>query len=394
MSAVRVVSNCWRTSLAAVLIATTGCTPSEDPSDGLVSTRDSVGGVLRITHSGPAPRWTPELVASIGTAEEGPASFGRFRSLLLTGEGGVLVADAGNTIIREFDAQGAWHRDIGRGGAGPAEYREPYSLAWVGDTLAVLDPMNARVGLFAGDGSWRGQWPAPPMGGGTDVRLFPSGDGAVYLMGLDRSGGQLTRLYLGHRPSGVVDTLIDLPRRQGLAGGLDCELPRTGAIMFFEIPFTPRRLQVVGPGGTFVVAETERYTVAWLTPTGDTVRVIQREASPVPITDAEWDDATKEFREAKEKYPDLTCGVATIPRPATKPALKDLFLADDGALWVDRWTTAGVVTEVFDRQGTLLGAFPAIDRNDNVVPSARGRRMAVAATDSAGIPYVRIYELR
>lgn len=381
----------WPCALVCAVLA---CAGGEGATGSLVTTRDSTGGILRITHAGPAPAWTPELVASIGTAEEGPASFGRVRSLLLGRDGGVLVADAGNTVIREFGSDGAWKRDIGREGAGPAEYREPYSLAWVGDTLAVLDPMNARVGLFGLDGSWFGQWPSPPLTGGTHVRLFPSGDGAVYLMGLSRSGGELTRLYLGHRPFGLADTLPDLPRRQGMAGGLDCERPRDGVLMFFEIPFTPRRQQVVGPGGTFVVAETERYTIAWLTPDGDTVRVIRREAPAVPITDAEWEAATKEFREAKAKFPDLVCGVATIPRPAAKPALKDLFLADDGTLWVDRWTATGVVTEVFGVDGALLGAFPALDRDDAIVPSARGRRLAVAALDAEGIPVVRLYRFR
>ncbi len=379
--------------LTSFLAFSAACTGTEPAPDGLVTTRDSVGGVLHIIHAGDPPAWTPELTASIGTLEDGPASLARIRALLLGRTGEVFVADAGHKVVREFGPDGSYRRDIGREGAGPAEYREPYSLAWVGDTLAVLDPLNVRVGLFGLDGAWRGQWASPPLTGGSQVRLYPSGDGAVYLIGLREVAGRLTREFLGYRPSGVLDTMPDLPR--GLAGGgVDCQRPRDGALVFFDVPFAPRQLHIPGPGGTFYLVESNAYRIIQLTPSGDTVRVIARMVPTVPITDAEWEDGTRDFREAKEKDPDMICGVGSLPRAAVKPAVHSIFLADDGTLWVDRWVAEGKVTEVFGADGTLLGAFPTPVRNEEVIPSARGRRLAVAAVDAEGVPVVRLYTLR
>jgi len=380
--------------LAALsLLALAACDRSGTSAAALVTTRDSTDGILRIRHTGEAPNWILTEVASIGTAEEGPSSLARIRSLLLGPDGGVFIADAGQKSIREFGPDGSFRRAIGRDGAGPGEYDIPYSLGWIGDTLAVLDPMNVRVGLFDRGGGWLGQWPSPPLTGGSSVRLFPSGDGALYLMALERRGEQLTRLFVGHRPSGQVDSIPDLPRPT-VTSGVTCERPSDGAMVFFDIPFSARQDHVPGPGGTFVVVDGRDYRIVTLTPAGDTVRIVTREVAPVPISDLEWEAASVEFTEAKRKYADMRCDMTSLPRAATKPPVESFFLADDGSLWVDRWVVEGKLTEVYDSDGNLLGAFPTPARSENVIPTARGQRLAVATMDADGIPVVKVYTLR
>ncbi|HUG28227.1 MAG TPA: hypothetical protein VMK53_08010 [Gemmatimonadales bacterium] len=382
---------CATFRFAVLIMALTACGGRSDSPSTLTTTRDSTGGILRIRHVGEAPVWTPVEVMTIGSVEEGPASFARIRSILLGHDGGVLVADAGSGVVREFGPDGAYRRDIGRDGSGPAEYREPYSLAWMGDTLAILDPINARVGLFHPDGSWAGQWPSPVITGPSHVRLYPSGDGKLYLIGF----GQRGRLFLGHGRAGTADTLTDLPPREGVTTFIRCDWPGNAGMRFYEVPFAPGRLLIPGPDQAFLVADTEQYRIASVTPSGDTLRVLERDTgTPVPITDAEWDERTAGWRKDRAEDATLQCPVSAIPRPGAKPALNDLFLADDGTLWVDRWTAGGRVTEVFSAEGDLLGAFPAIERNRNVVPSARGNRLAVVVDDEDGIPFVRVYELR
>ncbi|MFN2316793.1 MAG: hypothetical protein ABR551_02950 [Gemmatimonadales bacterium] len=378
-------------ALCGASLVMIGCGGSADSPSALTTTRDSTGGILRIRHVGEAPVWTPVEVMTIGSVDEGPNSFARIRSILLGHDGGVLVADAGNKVVREFGPDGAYRRDIGRDGAGPAEYREPYSLAWIGDTLALLDPSNARVGLFQRDGSWAGQWRSPVITGPSHVRLYPSGEGGLYLIGFSQRG----RLFIGHGPAGPTDTLSDLPPREGITTFIRCDWPNNAGMRFYEVPFAPGRLQIPGPGNAFLVANTERYQIFSVTPAGDTLRVLEREVGPpVPITDAEWDERTAEWRKDRAEDATLQCPVSSIPRPGSKPALDDWFLADDGTLWVDRWTVSGRVTEVFSPNGDLLGAFPAIERNRNVVPSARGNRLAVVVNDEDGIPFVKVFELR
>lgn len=368
-----------------------GCAQERPANGPFVTTRDSTGGILRIQHTGTAPPWTAAELVTIGSVDDSPSSFARIRSILLGKDDGVLVADAGNKIIREFGPNGIFRRDIGRDGAGPSEYREPYSLAWLGDTLVLLDPINARVGLFQPDRSWAGQWPSPVLTGGSQIRLYPSGDGNLYLMSFTSEG----LVFIAHGLMGTTDTLPDLPPRQGLTTSIRCEWPDNGGITFFDVPFSVRRLRIPGPEQTYLVVDTEQYRIMSVTPAGDTIRIIERDATiPVPITDAEWDERTTLFREQRAKYPEMQCPVSRLPRASAKPAIDDFLLADDGTLWVDRWTVDGRVTEVFSPDGDLLGAFPTMERNRNVVPSARGRRIAVVVNDEDGIPFVKIFALQ
>jgi hypothetical protein len=377
--------------LASLATALAACGGGGDSPSALTTIRDSTGGILRIRHTGEAPVWTPVEVMAIGAVDEGPDSFGRIRSILLGHDGGVLVADAGNKVIREFGPDGVYRRDVGRDGAGPAEYREPYSLAWIGDTLALLDPINARVGLFMPDGSWAGQWRSPVLTGPSHVRLYPSGAGGLYLMDFGPQG----RRFIAHGPTGRTDTLSDLPPREGITTMIRCDWPGNAGMRFYEVPFSPRRLLIPGPGNAFLVTDTEQYRIFSVTPAGDTLRVLERDAgTAVPITDAEWDERTAGWQKDRAEDATLQCPVSSIPRAGSKPALDDFFLADDGTLWVDRWATAGRVTEVFSPAGDLLGAFPAIERNRNVIPSARGNRIAVVVSGDDEIPLVKVYELR
>ena len=165
-------------SLAASLtIAAAACGTDASASAGADITIDSSGAYPIIRSAGGAAQWKAELVATI-TADTGVGeAFGSVRSVLLDRDGSVYVVDPSYRQISVFDSTGALTRRIGRRGSGPGEYMMPYSLAWLGDSLALLDPGVPRVMLVDKSGAWARQWPYHRLTGSSAVRLYrtPSG---------------------------------------------------------------------------------------------------------------------------------------------------------------------------------------------------------------------------
>ena len=71
--------------------------------------------------------------------------------------GGVDVADTANDRIQAFDSAGAVLAAWGQSGRGPGYETDPRGVAIAPDaTIAVADAFDARIGLFAADGTWTG----------------------------------------------------------------------------------------------------------------------------------------------------------------------------------------------------------------------------------------------
>ena len=109
------------------------------PAGDLVTTFDTINGVIHVTNTGTPPPASLTPVVSIGpkslTDTGSPDEFGGVTSVALGPDGDVFVADGRNLEVRVFGLDGAHRRTFGRAGEGPGEFRHIYSLAWVGDRL-------------------------------------------------------------------------------------------------------------------------------------------------------------------------------------------------------------------------------------------------------------------
>jgi hypothetical protein len=304
----------------------------------------------------------------------------------------MFVADVLASRIVVFDSTGRYVRTIGRKGAGPGEFQQPYSLGWLGDTLLVLDPRNARIGKFSKSGEWWGMWRWQPLTGG-QIHLSNGTSSDVYAPFVYRphAGGGIA--YLHYTGTGRADTM-QTPHApvQGPSGPV-CRYPNNGGIEFFGIPFGPELHISGGRDATLLAGWSASYQIARVSAQADTTLLIRRLLDPIPIADSEWEARTRRYRNVTKEYPGTVCEPDDQPRPAHKPAFRWFGLGLEGRLWVEVYTEDGFSFEVFDSAGSLIATMPAPDRDPQVPPYIGRGRLAVVARDSLDVHYVEVYSI-
>lgn len=373
--------------------ASTRCTgDAVDSSGALRTVVDSAGGVERVVNTGTPPEWGLALVASLGAGimseDAGPEEFGRVAGLALSPDDEVFVADGLNWEVRVFGLDGSHRRSFGRRGEGPGEFASLYSVAWAGDRLLALDFGNARISEFSPAGDFLGQRETARGITGSGLSLYQVGAAEVYADDFLRDQ-DWRHIYAGHGPGGPTGVVVPtLAQPEELQGWIECR--GSDRVSVYGIPFTPRLVQHPGPGGLLYSAVTNAYRIS-VTRGADTVRLIERDVEPAPLSDAEWEAETQEYREFRRENQGLPCEPDLPGKPAAKPILQRVFVAPDGRLWADVNAADGDWWEVFDQDGTLLARLQA--------PATRARpafgaaHMATTRSDSLDLDYVDIWRI-
>lgn len=74
-------------------------------------------------------------------------------------DGRVVVADAGNSRLVEFDADGSLRSTLGRRGEGPGEFRNMLVMrTWIGDSIVVWDDRARRVSVITPEVTFAGSF--------------------------------------------------------------------------------------------------------------------------------------------------------------------------------------------------------------------------------------------
>jgi len=353
---------------------------------------DTIGGVVHVGNAGSAPAWTATRVVRIGSEEDGPAGFGRIRSIIADAAGQVYVADNQKNAIEVFGADGRHLRTIGRVGSGPGEFRDLYSIAWLDESLVAMDPRNARHSIVSPEGALLRHVPGRVLTGpSTFMRLFPAGTTGAYTPVINAQG---ELAYVRLTSAGIADTLL-APKRpaDAVSYAVFCRRPDGGVtgVAPAELPTSVYAFPT--PGGTIASAWTERYAVAVVAGAGDTVRIITRDMPPLAYPDSLWDEATAELRALHEEYPGTECEPADLRRPPARAIIRHLTFDDTGRMWAEIATGGGFVWEIFSPDGALLGSVPAPTRSTSVPPYVRGNRLYVVETDTIGVQYVAAYAI-
>jgi sugar lactone lactonase YvrE len=391
--------------LAALVLAASACgRDAGAAADGWAGTVDTLpNGAVRV-HSPargtwrPGEEWTLVEELRLGSAEaEGPELFGDVRALEVDRAGRIYVLESQAKEIRVFGADGSHVRTIGRKGGGPGEFESPAGLMWdAGGRLWVVDQQNARFSVFDTAGAFLTSHRRP---GGFSRLPWPGGmdtQGRLYDIALLGGGTRearrpsfgLVRLDAQMQP---VDT-FRLPEREQPS----FEIENAGGTVrtAVGIPFTPATHWRRGPAGDVWVGTSDRYSVARVSFAGDTVRVVEREYEPVPVTAAERDEVLGRLK----WFTDQGGRVDPSRIPGEKPAFTGIFPDERGYLWVFPSVpagTEGTTLDVFDPEGRYLGAVRTEARLATFQPMlVRGDHFYAVVADELDVPYVVRYRIR
>lgn len=385
------------TIVTAFSISLSGCGAggSTASSGSLTTTIDTAAGMVHVMNRGAPPAWSLREFLTLGSAgglgtEADDDEFGSLTGILADRDGRIYVADAQSYDIRVFEPGGRLLRRLGRQGGGPGEFGMLQSIGWIGDTLAALDARNGRLGLLRTDGEWVGQRPYMALTG--TIRIHQTAPDELYMPMIhygDDGGGLV---YIRQTTAGSADTIPVPPRPANLRpSGVRCEA--AGGVGFYSVDFAPKFIFVPAPGALGAQAWTADYRIAFTTPEGDTVRLVERDLPPLPVTNEEWRAEEARFQEWREQWAGATCEPARPARPAARSTIRAIFFDDVGNTWVERETESGWAYDIFDPAGRLLAELPAPDRKEQVPPYIRGDRLYLVATDELDVEYVKVFAI-
>ena len=379
-----------------------------------------------------------ELVLELSIGDDVVAApeyqFARIRSILITPDGTIWVADVtegglggfarGTPLLRQYDAEGTFVRQVAREGDGPGEYRQPEGLVELPDgRVAVRDlAPPGKVILFTADGQVSETWTSYSLGAGlmrwtsgTGFALGVDGRGILWLpimdfrllVAFEPPPAQFLRI----QPDGTVLDTVDLPslpaverdeirmERRMRSGGRST---RTLGSLYEPFP-----VWAWSPMGTFAVARTDQYRIEVLPPPPapdgaastlrQATRVVQRDVPLVPVPQAEREAERDRMAQTISAFnPDSPVRVPDIPE--YKPPIRRIDFADDGQLlvWVHmpsrlqdgEWTEAQAF-EVFDLEGALLGRVVLPD--SFIFHGMRGDMIWGVFRDPLEVQSVRLY---
>jgi hypothetical protein len=336
-------------------------------------------------------RWELRRLATIDPDSAGLD--GAVRSIAADGDGNVYLAGYGAGGIYVFDAAGKPLRVLGRAGSGPGEFKERYSLAWTGDTLAVYDPQNGRVELVGRTGNWVASVPSLRITGGSDVRLYQSGSKAFFrpsyekVAGDERIHASVIRAGLGVTP----DTIIIPGNDVGQAFTLVCRGDR--GIGFESSRYAPQFRTAVSPDGDLITWRTDQYRLTFTRNDSQTVRVISYDQPPIALTDSMWALDLADYQKWRKTWAGADCDGGSLPRPETVWLLNAVEFDDQGRAWVEGIQRDTMMLAVYDTAGKEIAAMPAPERDLDVPYVIRGNRLYEVEADEDGLQKVVVYDV-
>lgn len=391
-----------------------GACASGDAGGVLIESRDSAG--VRIStydvEAGAVPLYAA-LDAhdlQIGVRDGEPErSFTSIVGLTRLPGGSIVVADAGASVLRVFDADGAYGEAWGRRGDGPGEFVALTSLAGTaGDTVLAWDAQSRRLTAFA---PGRGMLETTTLNderAGRPMRVLRLGDGSLVTWSrvvtgtfgvmneptMDLDSIRIEHLDAAGAPLDTVGVVADREWVREITGS-------GGTVLAMHASERPlgAAAHVATDGTRTVVGRSSAWEIVWRRVDGTPETVVRVEGVQKPATEevlaahlqkrlSELPDDPETVRRIRALYDDF-------PPVERLPAFERLLVDPDGNAWVAGATPLddGPTTWlVFSPDGALLGRVET-PRGLEVLHVGRDELLGVV-TDDFDVPYVRRHPLR
>jgi len=342
--------------LLALSLLLPSCRKSGEESGSEKVRTENVDGVT-LVHNPPVPQHPEKTVRfeeeiSFGGEEEGSGAVYKPGQYVIDERNRVHIADAADSTIKVFDAEGRFLREIGRKGQGPGEFGAIFILGFCPDgRLLVTDSRNRRTSIFGPEGDFLGsyQWTS-----NTPIPYLVLDDAyVVQESARDESGTKMflkTYDFEGHEVKSWGE-FVSPPMKSITRGGTGGTVTTIGV----SVPFAPHSVLTGDP--TFMRVYhclNDTYLIDVYDSGGQLFMKIDRPYEHVPVTDKDKEEALAMVAGSSQGVKDL---YEDLDWPKVKTVTVRILCDDRGYLWLatheeriegDRKLTA---YDVFDSDG-------------------------------------------
>lgn len=251
--------------------------------------------------------------------------FGRVAYVAVDREGRIYVADSQQRVVRRYDANGIFDRDIGREGEGPGEYRRLLGLCCLPNGAVAVLAVPHRIILYSADGGYLRDFRVESSVHAPRMLEYDS-QSNIYVRathGTPPIEGESEFVLLKYSSNGELLDRIRLPAKSNSHEPFTLIFPE-GPLSNFEVATCSALSRL----GQLVVGRNDDYAIA-INSELTIKRVVER-ARVNPSEKSEWEAWAKFFAN----------GGSTYTIPDVKPYYRAIYVADDGRILVHRYVAA------------------------------------------------------
>ena len=384
--------------VAAASLTATACGDAQTGSGWTTIVDTLPSGTVHVVNTPPsneAPPWQLHEELRIGSVDEdGPASFGEIKALVVDSTRRIIVLESQAQEIRVFEADGQHFATYGGKGGGPGEFESAFGLMQASNGLLyVPDQRNARMSVLSADSGFLRSYPLTLLRWGyvwdgvmrqDDHILVPS-------LVLETRRG-LVRIYSPDLTQ-VDSVLMPEPavvNRSDPPGSFAWSSADERVTGYSRVPFFATGAGFIDKAGMGWASTPgdPSYRIHRFALGGDTTLLMETRRSPLPVTASERDSAMSAVYEGLKEYGVTRLDASKIP--AYKPTVLGLFTDDAGDLWVQTSSPDSLRRyDVYSRGGEYRGS---VVSSLNVVsylqPVVRGDEFYAVVLDELDVPFV------